>query len=69
MLLRRTNPVVIARNHLVEAALDAAEAGDLQPFEDLLAQVRDPYAPRAGRERYAEGAGPSSGRYVTYCGT
>ncbi|XNY99745.1 protein adenylyltransferase SelO [Micrococcus luteus] len=68
-LLRRTNPVVIARNHLVEEALAAAEAGDLQPFEDLLAQVQDPYAPRGGRERYAEPAPPSSGRYVTYCGT
>lgn len=68
-LLRRTNPVVIARNHLVEEALDAAEAGDLEPFEELLAQVRNPYSPRDGRERYAEPAAPSSGRYVTYCGT
>lgn len=68
-LLRRTNPVVIARNHLVEEALDAAEAGDLDPFERLLAEVRDPYSSRDGRERYAEPAAPSSGRYVTYCGT
>ncbi|MCT2006385.1 protein adenylyltransferase SelO family protein [Micrococcus lylae] len=68
-LLRRTNPVVIARNHLVEEALAAAEAGDLTPFEDLLSQVRRPFSPRDGRERYAEPAAPSSGRYVTYCGT
>lgn len=68
-LLRRTNPVVIARNHLVEEALTAAEAGDLAPFQELLAQLREPYSPRDGRERYSEPAPPSSGPYVTYCGT
>ena len=32
------NPAFIPRNHLVEAALDAANSRqDFQPFEDLLA--------------------------------
>ena len=63
------NPAVIPRNHLVEAALLAAMAGDLAPFEALLAAVRDPYGAERGREGFVlpppEGLTP----YVTYCGT
>ena len=36
------NPVYIPRNHLVEEALDAATAGDLEPFERLLTVVSEP---------------------------
>ena len=32
----RVNPVYIPRNHLVEEALAAATAGDLEPFERLV---------------------------------
>ena len=63
------NPAVIPRNHLVEAALVAATAGDMAPFEALLAALRDPYGPEAGREGFVvpppEGLAP----YVTFCGT
>ncbi|MCX7634094.1 MAG: protein adenylyltransferase SelO family protein, partial [Turneriella sp.] len=42
--LRLANPRVIARNHRVEEALAAAtDAGDLAPFERLLAAVRRPF--------------------------
>ncbi len=44
----RANPAVIPRNHKVEEALTAAVAGDLDPFEALLAAVSDPYADPAG---------------------
>jgi serine/tyrosine/threonine adenylyltransferase len=64
------NPVYIPRNHLVEEALDAATAGDLEPFERLLAVVTDPFLPRPGLERYAEPAPGSFARYYqTFCGT
>ncbi|MGN6608860.1 MAG: protein adenylyltransferase SelO [Jatrophihabitans sp.] len=65
----RVNPVHIPRNHLVEAALAAATDGDLGPFEELVAVVRDPFTPRLGLERYAEPAPDDFGRYTTFCGT
>jgi uncharacterized protein YdiU (UPF0061 family) len=67
--IRRTNPVVVPRNHLVEEALEAANGGDLAPVGALLEAVTDPFAQVAGRERYATGAPESFGPYVTYCGT
>ena len=65
----RVNPVHVPRNHLVEEALDAATAGDLEPFVRLVDAVTAPFTPRAGWERYAEPAPDSFGSYRTYCGT
>jgi serine/tyrosine/threonine adenylyltransferase len=62
----RVNPAYIPRNHLVDAALTAAEAGDLAPFHELLDVVRHPYDERPGLERWTE---PGTGPFVTYCGT
>ncbi|MDR7124838.1 protein adenylyltransferase SelO [Pseudotabrizicola sp. 4114] len=67
--LRAVNPLVIPRNHMVEAALQAAEQGDLAPFTALLAQVTDPYTDRPGREAFALPAPSGFGDYVTFCGT
>ncbi len=63
------NPVVIPRNHLVEAALQAAESGDMAPFHALVAQVRRPFGEVQGREAYALAAPSGFGDYVTFCGT
>ena len=63
------NPIYIPRNHLVEAALDAAEAGDLAPWLELLEVVRDPFAARPGLERFAEPAPADAAPYTTFCGT
>lgn len=63
------NPVYIPRNHLVEEALDAATAGNMEPFERLLHAVTEPYRERPGLERYAAPAPASFGAYRTYCGT
>jgi uncharacterized protein YdiU (UPF0061 family) len=65
----RVNPVYIPRNHLVEEALTAATAGDLDPLSRLLAAVTAPYDERPGRERYAEPAPEDFGDYRTFCGT
>lgn len=65
----RTNPVYIPRNHLVEEALTAATAGDLDPFERLLDAVTSPYERRPGLERYAGPAPEDFGAYQTFCGT
>ena len=65
----RVNPVYIPRNHLVEEALAAATAGDLDPLHRLLAAVTAPYDERPGLERYAAAAPDGFGPYRTFCGT
>ena len=64
------NPVHIPRNHLVEAALLAAEDGELTQFEELLAAVTAPFAPVPGGERFAEPAPAEfTENFRTFCGT
>jgi serine/tyrosine/threonine adenylyltransferase len=65
----RANPIYIPRNHLVEEALTAATAGDLDPLEKLLAVVTKPYDQRQGLELYASPAPVGFGPYQTFCGT
>ena len=63
------NPVIIPRNHQVEAALAAAVAGDLAPTERLLAALERPFD---DDPVFADLRGPAPadfGPYVTYCGT
>ena len=69
--MRRVNPLVIPRNHLVEQALEAAsERDDLGPFEAMLAAVRRPFDDGPGQGRYAEPAPAEvTARYQTFCGT
>jgi protein adenylyltransferase len=65
----RTNPIYIPRNHLVEEALSAATAGDLDPLQRLLEAVTAPYEKRPGLDRYASPAPEDFGPYQTFCGT
>ncbi|TNF21738.1 MAG: YdiU family protein [Rhodobacteraceae bacterium] len=68
--MNAVNPVYIPRNHLVEAALKAAESdADMGPITRLLEVLRAPFTPRAGLEAY-EGPAPGDfGPYRTFCGT
>ena len=63
------NPIYVPRNHLVEAALGAAEAGDLAPWLELLEVVRNPYAARPVWALFAGPAPSEFGPYKTFCGT
>lgn len=64
------NPLYIPRNHLVEAALQAAErGGDFGPFNDLLAHVTAPFDHQQGAEAFAAPAPADFGPYRTFCGT
>ncbi|MEO6500709.1 MAG: protein adenylyltransferase SelO [Jatrophihabitantaceae bacterium] len=65
----RVNPAYIPRNHLVEEALAAAVAGDLDPLGRLLEAVTAPFDERPGLERYAAPAPEDFGAYRTFCGT
>ncbi len=68
-LMRANNPAVIPRNHKVEEALEAASAdGNLGPFHNLLAAVRNPYAEYQGAE-FTSPSPVGAPPYVTYCGT
>ena len=67
-LMRGANPAVIPRNHLVEAALQAAINGDLSVMTGLLDVLATPYD--HNRDVPAFTAPGDSGRpYRTFCGT
>jgi uncharacterized protein YdiU (UPF0061 family) len=62
-LMRASSPAIIPRNHLVEAALEAAvQRDDLAPFETLLDAVTHPFADRPG---FGPPAAPAEG-YRTF---
>jgi uncharacterized protein YdiU (UPF0061 family) len=68
--MRMANPAFIPRNHVVEAALQAAvERQDFQPFEKLLEVVSDPFQDRPGLEYFATPARPEECVSETFCGT
>jgi len=69
--MRSVNPWVIPRNHRVEEALaGASDAGDLAPFERLLAALHRPYDDMPQHAAYAEPAPAAvTACYRTFCGT
>lgn len=67
--MRSANPVVIPRNHRVQAALDAAEAGDYDPFHALLDVVQRPTDPDLETSMYVQPPAPSERVLQTFCGT
>ena len=69
MLMERANPLYIARNHLVEEALAAAQSDDLAPLTALVQVLQNPYDFVVGQERYAAPAPQGFGAYRTFCGT
>lgn len=67
-LMKSSNPAIIPRNHQVEAALEAAEQGDLSVMERLLTVLSNPYAYSDEQVEYS--ALPETTKpYRTYCGT
>ncbi|MFN4262188.1 MAG: protein adenylyltransferase SelO [Thioalkalivibrionaceae bacterium] len=67
--LNTRNPARIARNHVVQHALDAAEHNDLEPFFSLLDAIRQPFETRPQWHRFD--ARPKPDEYITqtFCGT
>jgi uncharacterized protein YdiU (UPF0061 family) len=68
-LRRAANPAVIPRNHLVEAALAAAEQGDLAPLDRLLEVIARPYDHAFAAPEYRAPAPDTHPPYQTFCGT
>ena len=69
--MRQVNPIYVPRNHLVEEALSAAsDDGNLQPFEDLLAVITNPFHEQPELKRYSTPAPRQFTEcYQTFCGT
>jgi uncharacterized protein YdiU (UPF0061 family) len=68
--MRRMNPAVIPRNHMVEQVLDAAAQGnDLRPLQDLLAMLADPYTSADVPDAYRMTPPGGDVGYRTFCGT
>ncbi|MEM6496433.1 MAG: YdiU family protein [Pseudomonadota bacterium] len=67
--MQEVNPRFIARNHRVEEALSAAQAGDFQPFEKLIAVLAKPYDEQPDNADYASPPMPDEVVQQTFCGT
>lgn len=67
--MRRANPAFIPRNHLVEAAIEAATAGNLQPFERLRTALSHPYDDQPTFSDLTAPPGDEQWGYRTFCGT
>ncbi|WP_179379732.1 protein adenylyltransferase SelO [Jannaschia marina] len=67
--MARANPVVIPRNHRVEAAIAAGYAGDFAPFEALNAVLAAPYEATEANAPYRRPATDGERVTRTFCGT
>lgn len=69
--LKQTNPWIIPRNHLVEAALEEAqEEKDFEKFELLLSMLENPFEAQIGFDAFTEPASASFNQsFKTFCGT
>ena len=68
--MKKYNPVVIPRNHLVEQVIEEAVNGNTNPYQKFLSVLSNPYQ---YKEELKEFMLPPSknfeNSYKTYCGT
>ena len=68
-IMRKVNPLIIPRNHLVEEALNfATESNDLHKVHELIKVLENPYDRSLANSPY-QSAPSLEENYVTYCGT
>lgn len=68
--MRASNPVVIPRNHHIEAVLAACEeSGEATAALDILAVLRQPYTETEQTKQYQSPAEDGDRYYQTFCGT
>ena len=69
-LMKKQNPVYIARNHLVDEAIEKAINGNIEPFNKLLEILSKPYQYINGLDKFLK---PPTQKFEecfqTYCGT
>ncbi len=67
--LKSRNPVLIPRNHRVNAALRAADAGGFKPFHTLVDLLADPYTLPDEHRDFAKPPEDFEKVQATFCGT
>ena len=68
-IMRKVNPLIIPRNHLIEDALkQATEMNNLNKVHKLLKVLQNPYDSISTNSMY-QSTPPLEENYVTYCGT
>ncbi|MEM9197428.1 MAG: YdiU family protein [Pseudomonadota bacterium] len=67
--MRHTSPAVIARNHAVEQAIEAAVSGDDTPFHELVDALARPFDTPKVERFYTRPPKPSEMVHQTFCGT
>lgn len=68
-MMRAVNPAYIPRNHRIQQVIDAAEAGDWQPLDELLTVVAMPFEDHPELAAYARPPQPEEIVQRTFCGT
>ena len=69
-LMQANNPIVIPRNHYVEAVLTACETtGSTEAINDFLEVLRSPYQELPNSHHYQDPAEDFDSSYQTFCGT
>jgi uncharacterized protein YdiU (UPF0061 family) len=69
-LMRKSNPLFIPRNHIVEDALKfATELNDLTKVKQFLLACENPYEKKTHIMQYQKVPKPTNKKYQTYCGT
>lgn len=70
VLMARNNPIVIPRNHHVEAVLaHTQETGNLTSLNAFLSVLRQPYVNLAETKSYQDSPADGGVNYNTFCGT
>ena len=68
-LMKRENPVVIPRNHQIEAAIQAALTNDFEPFHRLVDALATPFDPALVDSVFAQPPNEDEIVQRTFCGT
>ncbi len=69
ILMKKNNPIVIPRNHIVEEALNLAHEGNLSLFTEFLDALRAPYNIKDIPNRFLDPPSKDQRVYQTFCGT
>jgi len=69
-IMKKSNPVYIPRNHLVEKALElASKEGDFTHFQKLISVITSPYYYRVELQEFQNPPESGDQNYRTFCGT
>lgn len=68
-MMKASNPVIIPRNHYIEATIEAAYRGDYEPFHTFMEAIRAPYESRLACAAYEAAPKPEEIVQQTFCGT